>query len=239
MFQRKHWVIVLTLLVVAASFRIAVAHWLPNDAPDDGRVYAQFARNVLERHVYTHATEPPYDPSLIRLPGYPFFLAGVYSIFGHTNNGAVRVAQALIDTGTCGLIALLAFWWQPEEPKKRASAIAALALAAICPFTTIYAATILTEVPTNFLVMAMFVAATLALRKGFTTDATEEDDNKAKLRRTLFRWIAAGLIGGVSVLFRPDNGLFVAAVGLTLVIAGVWKIWSAPGERSGDALDVR
>lgn len=231
MFQRKHWVIVLILLIAAAAFRIAVAHWLPNDAPDDGRVYAQFARNLLERNVYTHATEAPYDPSLIRLPGYPLFLAGVYSIFGHTNNGAVRIAQALIDTATCGLIALLAFWWQPEERKKRVSAIAALALAAICPFTTIYAATILTEVPTNFLVMAMFVAATLALRKGFAAEDTEEK----RFRRALFWWIVAGLIGGVAVLFRPDNGLFVAALGLTLVIG---TIWSAVAKRSGDGAPV-
>jgi uncharacterized membrane protein YfcA len=217
---RKELYVFIVLLCLAAAFRIAVAHWLPNDAPDDGRVYAQFARNLLERHVYTHATEPPYDPSLIRLPGYPFFLAGVYSIFGHTNNGAVRIAQALIDTATCGLIALLAFWWQPEERKKRASAIAALALAALCPFTTIYAATILTEVPTNFLLVAMFVAATLALRKQFTTEDTEGEKDKKRFRKTLFWWIVAGLIGGVAVLFRPDNGLFVAAVGLTLVIGG-------------------
>jgi 4-amino-4-deoxy-L-arabinose transferase-like glycosyltransferase len=81
----------------------------------------------------------------------------------------VRVLQALLDTATCGLIALLAFYWQPEESRKYASALAALVLAVICPFTTIYAATILTEVPTNFLVMAMLVAVTLAFRNQHTT----------------------------------------------------------------------
>src|SRR2546429_6054561 len=165
LFRRRPLAIFVVLIVVAAAFRVAVVHWLPNDAPDDGRVYAQFARNLLEQHVYTHETEAPYDPSLIRLPGYPLFLASIYSVFGHTNNGAVRIVQALIDTATCGLIALLAFYWQPDQKKKRASALAALALAALCPFTTIYAATILTEVPTNFLMMAMFVAVTIAFRK--------------------------------------------------------------------------
>src|SRR5437773_50172 len=130
------------------AFRIAVAHWLPNDAPDDGRVYAQMARNVIERHVFSHDAQPPYSPSLIRLPGYPGFLAAIYSVFGHTNNGAVRIVQALIDTGTCALIALLAFYWKPDEKKKRTPAVAFLALVAVCPFTTIYAATILTEVLT-------------------------------------------------------------------------------------------
>ncbi len=210
-------------MALAGSFRIAVAHRWPNDAPDDGKTYAQIARNVLEQHVYSHDTEAPYDSSLIRLPGYPLFLAGIYSIFGHTNNGAVRIVQALIDAGTCALVALLAFYWQPDEERKRATAFAALVLAAVCPFTTIYAATILTEVPTTFLVMGMCLAATLAFR-------TESR------KRSLTWWLVAGLLGGLAVLFRPDSGLFVAAAGLTLVITGL--IWSAPAERSGDgALD--
>src|ERR1044072_8650659 len=126
------WVVVLSLLLVAGCFRVGVAHWLPNDAPDDGRVYAQMARNMLEQQVFSHDTQPPYQPSLIRLPGYPLFLSSIYSVFGHTNNGAVRIIQALIDTATCALVALLAFNWQPDEKRKRASAIAALALAAVC-----------------------------------------------------------------------------------------------------------
>src|SRR5438552_2993667 len=112
--QRGFWIVVL-LILSAAGFRIAIAHFLPNDEPDDGRVYAQLARNVLEQHVYSLDPEPAYQPTLIRLPGYPLFLAGIYSLFGHTNNSAVRIAQALLDTGTCVLVALLAFYWEPDD----------------------------------------------------------------------------------------------------------------------------
>src|ERR1700694_4659685 len=94
--HRKKWLGFLALLAVAATFRIAVAHWLPNDSPDDGRVYAQIARNVLEHHAYSIETQTPYDPTLIRLPGYPLLLASIYSLFGHTHNGAVRIVQALV-----------------------------------------------------------------------------------------------------------------------------------------------
>ena len=229
--RRRYLWIVISILVLGGAFRIAVAHWLPNDAPGDGVIYAQMARNVLEQHVYSHDAQPPFNPSLVRLPGYPLFLAGVYSIFGHTSNGAVRIIQALIDTATCGLIALLAFYWQPDEQKKHASALAALALAVICPFTTIYAATILTEVPTNFLMVAMMLAATLAFRKQFTTEDTEEGKSR-NFKQSLLWWSVAGLLGGTAVFFRPDNGLFVAAVGLTLVVVGVSRLWSAPAERS-------
>jgi len=39
------------------------------------------ARNLLEQHVYSHATGA-LCPSLIRLPGYPLFLAAVYAVSG-------------------------------------------------------------------------------------------------------------------------------------------------------------
>jgi Dolichyl-phosphate-mannose-protein mannosyltransferase len=192
------------LLAAALCFRVVVARFLPNDAPFDGKVYAQIARNVLEQHVYSHATEAPFDPSLIRLPGYPLFLAGIYAIFGHGDNTAVRVAQALLDTASCALISLLAFYWEPEEKLKRRSAIAALALAAACPFSTIYVATILTETPTIFFAVAMCLTATLAFQAGHQW-------------RAVLWWLATGLISGLAVLFRPDSGLFAAAIGITLV----------------------
>src|SRR5580765_315853 len=194
------------------------------------------ARNMLEQHVYSHDTQPPYQPSLIRLPGYPLFLAAIYSVFGHANNGAVRILQALIDTGTCALIALLAFYWQPDEKKKRASGFAALALAAVCPFTTIYAATILTEVLTNFLLTALFVAVTLAFRSS-TTEDTEEDKKKT-FRRAVKWWMVAGLLGGLAVLMRPDSGLFPAAVGLALAGPMIWSaVASAARHRFGSSFD--
>jgi 4-amino-4-deoxy-L-arabinose transferase-like glycosyltransferase len=254
---RKKWLVFLALLLVAAgALRVAVARYLPNDDPDDGRVYAQIARNVLEQHVYSHATEPPYDPSLIRLPGYPLFLTAIYAVFGHTNNGAVRIVQALIDTATCALVALLAFYWQPDEKRKRATAIAALCLAAVCPFTTIYAATILTEVPTMFLAVAMCVAATLGFeslddgnsvfsvspwlifsKNRFTTET--QRTRRIQVRRSTIWWCVAGILGGLAVLLRPDSGLFAAAVGITLLLSGVRRFWSAPAERRGDgALDL-
>src|ERR1051325_7192611 len=113
-FSRKAIITTMSLLVVAAAFRIAVVHYIPNDSPGDSIGYEQIARNVLEHHVYSHLDEAPFTPTDVRLPGYPVFLAAIYSVFGHTNNTAVRIVQALIDTGTCVLVALLAWLWQPD-----------------------------------------------------------------------------------------------------------------------------
>ena len=196
------------ILLVALGFRLFVALRLANDEPDDGRVYAQIARNVLEQHVYSHDTQAPFNPSIIRLPGYPLFLAAIYSIFGHGNNTAVRVIQAVMDTTTCALIAWVVFEWAVDEERRHRAALIALGLAAVCPFTAIYVATILTEVATNFLAVAMVLAATFAFK------ATAR-------KKTLMWWIVTGLIAGLAVLFRPDSGLFAASIGGTLILSAL------------------
>ena len=206
--MKRRWILYVFFILLALSFRLFVALRLPNDEPDDGRVYSQIARNVIEQHVYSHDSQPPYGPSLIRLPGYPLFLVGVYKVFGVGNNTAVRVVQAVIDTATCVLIALIAFAWAIEEERKHRAALIALALAAVCPFTAIYVATILTEVFTNFLAAAMVLTATFAF-KAITR------------RRALVYWIATGLLAGLVVLFRPDAGLFAAAIGSTLILSAL------------------
>ena len=205
MFTRKQWIIVLSLIVLAAAFRLAVVHWLASDSAGDSIVYEQIARNVLEHHVYSHLDEAPFAPTYVRLPGYPLFLAVIYAVFGHTNDTAVRIIQALIDTGTCVLVMWLAWLWQPDERRKNLTAIAALALAAINPFTTIYAATILTEVPATFLIVAACIATTFAFRE-------------EKFERELRWWAVAGLLTGIDVLFRPEVGLVTAAIGVVVLL---------------------
>src|SRR5205085_7224149 len=202
------WIVYLLIFVAALTFRLNVAHYLANDDPDDGRAYAQLARNLLEQGVFSVDTEPPYNPTLIRLPGYPLFLASVYAIFGHGNNEAVRLVQALIDTATCVLVALIACNWTSDMRRRRASAMAAFVLAAMCPFTTIYVATILTETLTIFLMTALTLTATYALKA---------ETNKAAHAW----WAAAGLCAVLAVLMRPDSGLFAAGAGVTLVLVGL------------------
>ena len=208
MSTKTRWIIYAVLTVIALGFRLFIAVRLANDEPDDGRVYSQIARNVLEQHVYSHDAQPPYTPSIIRLPGYPLFLVGIYAVFGHGNNTAVRLVQAVLDTITCVLIAWVVFEWT----RKYWAAMIALALAAVCPFTAIYVATILTEVPTNFLAVAMVLTATFAFKS--TT-------------RAFTWWIVTGLIAGLAVLFRPDSGLFAAAIGLTLVLSSLRRFREA------------
>lgn len=203
------WALAFSLFLLTLASRVwLVCHW-PVDGPGDGVVYTQIAKNVLEQGVYSLEAEAPFTPTLVRLPGYPLFIAAVYSIFGHDNNTAVRVVQAIVDTFTCVIVALLAFLWTLDQEKKRRNAFFAFLLAALCPFIGIYAATLLTETLTTFLMAAMTLTATLA----FTT---------AKPSRSLCWWGVTGVVAAVAVLLRPDSGLFAAGIGLTLVISGLF-----------------
>ena len=68
------------------------------------------ARNWLTHGIYgrsiAHAGGPPtIAPTLVRLPGYPGFLALCFAVFGKQNYLAVLYLQVVIDLATCLLIA--------------------------------------------------------------------------------------------------------------------------------------
>jgi len=199
---------VVALVLLTLTSRICVAYYLANDEPGDGIVYARLATNLLEHGTFSSDEEAPFSPTFVRMPGYPVFIAGVYYVFDKGNNTAVRIVQAVVDTGTCVLAAMIAFAWTSGRRRRRA-AFWAYALASICPFIVIYTATILSETLTTFLMAAMTLTATLALK------------SPGRFRSGLW-WILTGLIAGSAVFVRPDAGLFAAGIGLTLVIAGLF-----------------
>lgn len=195
------------LLVFAGH--LAAVRSLANDHDSDGAYYQNLAQNVVDHHSYSHDTAPPFRPTLVRMPGYPLFLAGFYKILGPGYPAAVRTVQAFVHTLTAVLLAALAALWTPRPTRRNVAAGVTFALAAICPFTVIYAACILTETLTIFLVVAMTLCATMGWRPN--------------ARRGGAWWLAAGVLGGLAVLQRPDAGLFVAAIGLTLGLVALFR----------------
>lgn len=198
----------LLLFLLTLASRFLIAYYLANDDPGDSAVYSRLARNMLEHGVFSVDEQPPYDPTLIRMPGYPIFLAGVYSVFGQDNNTAVRVVQAFIDTATCVMAAMIAWFWTSDKRRRMLSAFLTYTIISICPFIAIYAATVLTETLVTFLMAGMTLAATLSFRS-------------RSLRSAAVRWALCGLLGGATVMLRPDSGLFIAGVGLTVVLVSL------------------
>src|SRR5262249_212618 len=130
--MKKALPIVIVLLLAGLAFRLFLAIHLPTDEADDGRLYARMATNLLDHHSYSVEIAEPFEPTYIRMPGYPLFIAGCYLAFGRDNNRAVRITQAFLDTFTCWLVGLLAFCWVPVSwsiTRRRISLIVGTALA--------------------------------------------------------------------------------------------------------------
>jgi hypothetical protein len=125
----------------------------------DTLIYGGIAKNLLlhGRYALTLTTGESF-PTLIRLPGYPFFLALCFKLFGMEDYAAVAWLQIGLDLFACLLLADFARRIVPVQFKS-ASAHATLWLAALCPFTAIYAANPLAEGPTLFSISLALWAA--------------------------------------------------------------------------------
>jgi 4-amino-4-deoxy-L-arabinose transferase-like glycosyltransferase len=193
-------------LLLGFALRLFFVWRFPLIAGDTG-IYAELARNWLDHGVYGLWLGGHLTPVDMRAPGYPAFLAAVFSVFGRSLF-AVMVVQAFLDTLTCMLTSAIAAWLAPIGSRARVAAAAAW-LAALCPFVANYTATPLTEVLATFLTAAALLLLLLALGPVETAPQHSESSR-------LF-FLGAFLVG-LGTLVRPETPLLLAAVGLVLCI---------------------
>ncbi|MGH9714514.1 MAG: glycosyltransferase family 39 protein [Candidatus Acidiferrales bacterium] len=178
----------------------------------DSPFYIELAWNWLKNGVYGFPVNGRLTPVDMRVPGYPAFLAAIFEFAGNSPRAAMA-AQAVLDVAGCFLIALIAARLAPESARRRVT-LAALWLAALCPFTANYSAVVLTEVLVTFL-------TGLAILVLLQTDLAATDSAG---RAPLFnnRWFLAGIIVGFGTLVRPETPLLLVAVALVL-LAKCWR----------------
>ena len=90
----------------------------------DSLIYADIAHNWLHHGILGVTENRVPVPELIRLPGYPGFLATVFAAFGDHAFWAVAWAQIVVDLATCGVIALLAGELASARSRARVQVIA-------------------------------------------------------------------------------------------------------------------
>jgi len=167
----------------------------------DSLIYGELAKNLLQHGCYgLVGLGGALGPSLIRLPGYPLFLALCFRVFGMENYASAAWSQIALELAGC---LLLAGFTRRIAPAKfvHGAAHCTLWLAALCPFTAIYAAEPLTESPTLFmLALAMWSAAVFCERPGWS----------AALSFTFAVTYTA--------LLRPDGALAAIALAPALMI---------------------
>ena len=178
----------------------------------DTPLYEALAQNWLDHGVFGIFVDGRLVPTDLRPPGYPGFLAAVYGLFGRSQF-AVMAAQAVTDTITCFLVAALAASLAGRTTQARVSpervAVAAMWLAALCPFTANYVAVPLTEVLAIF-----FTVLTLLL----LLKAWERSDRGGAHETNYTCWLLPGMAAGMGTLVRPETPLLLAAGGLVLAI---------------------
>jgi hypothetical protein len=188
----------------------------------DTVLYEQMASNWLQHHVYAMEVYGRITPVDLRMPGYPAFLAAIYALTGRIGEDArrfVMLAQALIDVMTCVLIAVLAAVLNlmvSERSTWQRVYIAAIWLAALCPFTANYVAVPLTETFAMFFTIAALLP--LCLQVGRVRNNGWLFVKKSYRWANDYRWLAAigALLVGMGTLFRPEAPLILMACWIVL-----------------------
>lgn len=165
----------------------------------DSFIYGDIAKNWLQHGVYAVTENGGVTPTLIRLPGYPAFLALIFSIFGMEHYRTALVAQMLVDMGTCVIIADLARRTIAERAAK-----AAFLLAALCPFLANYVASPLTETLEIFFTALALDCAVAGLQSFH--------------ERRYWPWAGCGAAAAAAILLRPDGGLLLIGLEVYLLM---------------------
>lgn len=197
-------------VLAAFALRLYFVWRFPFYAAGDTPIYQQLAHNWLRHGVYGLEIAGRLTPVDIRVPGYPAFLAAIDIFFGERAR-AVMVAQALLGVLTCLLVAAMAAVLAPKESRRRV-ALAALWLAALCPFTANYTAVVLTETLTIFLSTLALLVLMEALRLSQGKDIVAQTEASSHMP-----WLLGGMVVGFGTLVRPETPLILAAAGAVLV----------------------
>jgi hypothetical protein len=190
-------------VALALTAGLALRLWMLKkffEVSGDALIYGGVAKNLLLHGRYALTVGDEIYPTLIRLPGYPLFLAVCFRIFGMENYAAAAWVQIALDLAGCLLLA--GFTGRIAVPSLKVSgAQSTLWLAALCPFTAVYAAQPLTEAPTLFVfALALWAAGRFGDCPGWGSAL----------------WFTFAIC--YAALLRPDGALIGVALAPALVV---------------------
>lgn len=138
-------------LVLGLALRIYLVAYFTNII-GDSLIYGDIAKNLLLHGTYGMSSDEGVVPTLIRLPGYPLYIAACFRIFGMEHYVEAVWLQLVLDLTSCILL-----WRFAARRFSPLAGLITLWLAALCPFTAICIGTPLAETLSFFtLSLALF-----------------------------------------------------------------------------------
>ena len=192
------------ILLVALAGRVAFVLLTDFVAIFDPGDYARHARSLSEGNGYPGSLiSGSEDPTALRMPLYPLFLA-VFDPLTGDGWQVARLAQAVLGTITVALIGLLG--WRVFN---RRVGLVAMALAAVFPPFIVLTGTLMSE----NLLLPLELGALLALLQHLRSEHS-------------YRWaVVAGILCGLGMLTRPNAVvlLLAMAIGILSVRPRPWR----------------
>jgi len=201
-------------LILLAAFAIRLAYVLsldPRITWYDGKEYSRLATSLVEGRGYS---TPWGEPTAFWPPGYPFFLAAIYSLAGISVT-AVRIVEAVLGGLICLLVYLIARECAGdaagrtgpdcERTRRRAggrTALVAAAIAAVYPLHVYTVGSFFSVTLQTVLVTAVAYCLIRAATRGSGAYA-----------------LIGGVLGGWAVLTA-------ASVLPALLVGALWMVWA-------------
>lgn len=211
--ERDRYGLLTLVFVGAVLFRVALyasglveVVYLTYDSGE----YRDLARSLVDHGLFGSKGVPKMN----RTPGYPAFLAAVFSLFG-ASRFAVTSAQVVLDSLTCVMVVHIAMVMRLSRPAVMTAAV----LAITCLYTAVYSMMMMTEVLYTFLITAsLWALATSPTPKPGTL-----------FNATTGRVMLSAAALGCGILVRPAlapmTALFAALVlGAGCLRNGTWRV---------------
>jgi hypothetical protein len=186
----------------------------------DALVYGGLAKNLLlhGRFAITDGSGAVHD-TLIRLPGYPLFLAAIFRVFGVENYSAVAYLQILLELLACLLLA--DFVRHISTPR---AGLNTLWLIAMCPFTAVYASAAYTESLTlDCICLALWslerYLSAIQSDSGCSAHAGSPPFQPWRDRRSWPPLVLFTIAISAAAMLRPDGALLALALWPALLFA--------------------
>jgi len=171
----------------------------------DAGDYIRLAKTIIETGTFSISPDFAGVPETIRTPGYPLFVALVYTIFGY-HNSAVIILQIVLSLLTITIVFKIA-----EELAGRSIAVIASALIALDILTLDFTLRMMAETLFTLFVVLIFLAGIRLIKT----------EGKAKYALIL------GILTAAATQIRPINYFLFVFLLIFFLIFGMVKRWKA------------